>query len=90
MGVFSRKRVGDSRLDPFRPEFLTLGSDESQGSAKGCRGFRETKIPNDGEVSLAALNLHVRSKLCVTKFDTNNSVTDIMQTDKRCFNLEVS
>ena len=71
--------MGDSGLDSFRPVFLKLASDESMGSAKGCRGFRETKMPNGGEVLLADLNLQVRTKLRVTTLDTNHSVTDITQ-----------
>ena len=82
--------MGDRRLDSFRLVFLKLGSDKPQGSAKGCRGFRATKMSKGGEVLLAAVNLHVRTKLRVTTFDTNHSVTDITQTVNRCFNLEAS
>jgi hypothetical protein len=84
-----RKRVGDSRLDSFRLVFLSVGSDESRCPAKGCRGFRATKMSNDGEALLAVI-LHVRTKLLVTTFDTNHFVTDITQTVNRCFNLEAS
>jgi len=82
--------VGDNRLDSFKPAFLKLGSDEPQDSLKGCRGFRGTKVFNGGEILLAALNLHVRTTLRVTTFDTNLSVTDITQTVNRCFNLEAT
>jgi len=50
------------------------------GSAKGCRGFSETKIRNDGRVLLAVLNLYVRFNISVATFDTNHSVTDSTQT----------
>jgi hypothetical protein len=90
MRVSSSKRVGENRLDSFRPVFLKLGSDEPQGSPEGCRGFRGTKVPNGGDVLLAALNLHVRTTLHVTTYATNPSVTDITQTVNRCFNLEAS
>ena len=94
MRLSPKKMVGDSRLDSFRPVFLKQGSDESQDSAKGCQGFRETKIPNGGEVFgevlLSALNLHVLTKLRVTTLVTNLSVTDILQTVNRYFNPEAS
>jgi len=77
-------------MDSFKPLFLKLGSDEFQGSAKGCRGFQETKMPNVGEVLLAALNLHVRTKLRVTTFDTNHPVADITQTASRFYSLEAT
>jgi len=44
------------------------------GSAKGCQGFRETKIRNGGRVLLAVLNWYIRE----AAFDPNHSVKDIM------------
>lgn len=66
-----------SDLSGYLDTFLKMASDESKDSAKGCRRFRDTKMPNGGEVLLAALKLHVRTKLRVTTFGTNHSVTDI-------------
>ena len=90
MRLSPKKMVGDSRLDSFRPVFLKQDSDESQDSTMGCQGFRETKMPNGGEVLLSALNLHVLTKLRVTTLVTNLSVTDILQTVNRYFNPEAS
>ena len=54
--------------------FLKLGSAEPQGSAKGCQGFRETKVHNGGGVLLAVLNFYVRIKIPVATLDTNQSL----------------
>jgi len=69
--------------------FLKLGSAEPLGSAKGCQGFRETKLRNGGRM-LAVLNLCVRIKICVATFDTDHSVTVSTQAINLCFNLEAS
>ena len=45
------------------------------GSAKGCQGFRKTKMRNGGRVLLAVRNLCVRIKISVAIFDTNHYVT---------------
>ena len=66
--------------------FLILDSDVPQGSPEGCRGFRETKLPNVGEVLLAALNLHLRTKVRVTTFDTNRSLVND-QRDPQFFSI---
>ena len=47
------------------------------GSAKGCQGFRETKIRNGGRVLLAVLNWYIRIKIREAAFDPNHSVKDI-------------
>ena len=54
--------------------FLKLGSSETQGSAKRCQGFRETKEHNGGRVLLAVQNFYVRIKIRVATFDTNQSL----------------
>ena len=64
------------------PVFLKLGS------AKGCQGFRETKMNNGGRVLLAVLNLYVGIEISVAT--TCHSVTDSTQAVNRCFNPEVS
>jgi hypothetical protein len=38
------------------------------GSAKGCQGFRETKMRNDGTVLLADLNLYVKVKVKLSHY----------------------
>ena len=70
--------------------FFKLGSSETQGSAKGCQGFRGTKSFNDGKVLLAVLNLYVRIEIPVATFDTNHSPNASIQTINRCFNPEAS
>jgi len=47
------------------------------GSAKGCQGFRETKIRNGGRVLLAVLNWYIRIKIREAAFDPDHSVKDI-------------
>ena len=37
----------------YRAVFLKMVSAETQGSAKGCQGFRQTKMRNGGRVLLA-------------------------------------
>ena len=59
--------------------FLKLCSGETQGSANGYQGFRETKMRDEGQVLLALLNLYVRIKIRVATFTTNLSVTDSTQ-----------
>ena len=60
------------------------------GSAKGCQGFRETKMRNGGRVLFAVLNFYVRVKIRVAALDTDHSVTDRAQTINRCFSPEAS
>jgi hypothetical protein len=74
----------------FRAVSLKLVSVETQVSAKGCQGSRETNIRNGGRVSFEVLNLYVRIKIRVTTFDSIHSVTDSTQTINRCFNPEAS
>jgi len=59
-------------------------------SAKGCQGFRETKMRSSGTVLLAVLNLYVRIKIRVVTLPANHSVTDITQTINRIFSPESS
>lgn len=59
--------------------YLTLGSAEPQGSAKGCRGFRRTHMSNGGNVLLAVINLQVRIKIRVETYDANHSVIESIQ-----------
>jgi len=66
------------------PVFLKLGS------AKGCRGFRQTKMRSGRRVVLEFLNLYLQIKICVATFDINHSATDSTQTVNRCFNPEAS
>jgi hypothetical protein len=79
-----------SRLASSRSVFPKLGSSELQGSAKACRGFRDSKMPNGGEVLLAVLNLQERTKFYVATFDTHHSVTGSTRSVNRCFNPEFS
>ena len=56
----------------------------------GYQGFRKTKMRNGGRVLFALLHLRARSKIRVSTFDTNHSVTDSTQTVNRCFDPEAS
>jgi hypothetical protein len=43
-----------------------------------------------GRALFAVLNLYARIKIRVATFDTNHSISDIMQTINHCFNPEAS
>lgn len=60
------------------------------GSAKGCQGFRETKICTGGRVLVAVLNLCERIKMRLATFGTKHSVSGSTLTVSRCFNPETS
>lgn len=64
-----------------KPLLLKLCSTEPQDSAKGCQGFRETKIRNSVRVSLAVLNLYKRFKIPLATLDTNHFDTDSRQSN---------
>jgi hypothetical protein len=82
--VFGARLLSSVQQCTLNSLFLKLGT------AKGCEGFRETKMRNGGSVLLAALNLYVRIKLRLTTFYTNHSVTDSTQTIHRCFSPKLS
>ena len=50
-----------------KPVFLKLGFAEPHVSAKGCQGFRETKMRNDGSVLLALNFLFSEMLKCTEK-----------------------
>jgi hypothetical protein len=70
--------------------FLKLRSGEPQGSTKVYQGFREMKMHNVGRILLTAQNLYLLIKINMATFDTNQSVTDSIQTIDRCFSPEAS
>ena len=71
-------------------ELLKLGFAEHQGSAKGCQGFRQTRMRNGGRFLLSGLSFYVRIKIRVATLDADRSVTDSTQSFHRCFKTEAS
>jgi hypothetical protein len=60
------------------------------GSAKGCQGFRETKIYNGGRVSLAVLNWYIRIEISEMAFDLiipSKTSRDQSQLQSRSFQI---
>jgi len=49
------------------------------GSSQGCQGFREMKMCEGRNVSLAVLNLYIWIKIWKATFKTNHSATGSMQ-----------
>ena len=51
--MYPRQLTCDTLERAFKAVFLKLGSAEPQLTAKGCQGFRETKMFNGGRNSSA-------------------------------------